>query len=181
MENFLGQITLFACNYAPKGWAPCAGQLLPLSQNTALFSLLGTAFGGDGRTTFGLPDLRGRVPNGQGQGPGLALYAIGESGGSEAVTLTNQTIPPHSHALPAYTAQADLTTPEGALLARGESTAGHGHSTAVNLYNAASPNVSLAPGQVAPVSGGGQPHPNLQPLLAATWCIALSGNYPPRQ
>src|SRR5690625_4414253 len=99
MDTFIGTIQLFAFDFVPRGWAACNGQLLPISQHTALYSLLGTQYGGDGRTTFGLPDLRGRVPLGQGQGPGLASYAVGETGGAETTTLTTEQLPAHTHAV----------------------------------------------------------------------------------
>src|SRR5580692_3820516 len=110
---FVGQITLLACNFAPLNWAMCQGQVLSIQQYTALFSLLGTNYGGDGRVTFGLPDLRGRVPNCQGQGSGLADYLMGEMGGSETVTLLTSTVPPHTHSFPAYAGNASTTSPVG--------------------------------------------------------------------
>lgn len=181
MDNFLGQITLFACGFPPRGWAQCQGQLLSIQQNTALFSLLGTTFGGDGRVTFALPDLRGRAPNGQGQAPGLSDYVMGQAEGSETVTLTSQTIPSHNHALPAFTSNASATNPNGAQLAQGDATGTHGHTTRLDLYHSGAPNVSLAGPQVAPFPGGSSlGHSNMQPSLAATWCIALTGNFPPR-
>ena len=109
-EPFLGQIMLVPYNFAPRGWAFCAGQILPISQNTALFSLLGTTYGGNGQTTFALPDLRGRVPNSSGQGPGLANYDLGQVGGFESITLTTNAIPAHSHGLPSHTHQAPAHT-----------------------------------------------------------------------
>jgi microcystin-dependent protein len=177
MEPFLGQITLFPFNFAPKGWAFCQGQLLPISQNTALFSLLGTYYGGNGTTTFGLPDLRGRVPVGQGQGPGLSNYAIGSMQGVETVTLLAPQSPPHSHPFPAFAVPATTNAPSGALPAQGHST-GRG-APAVNTYAPPQTAVPLASGQVGP-AGNGQPHNNLQPYLTLNWCIAMQGIYPPR-
>src|SRR6185369_16953456 len=104
-EPYIASIVMFAGNFAPRGWAFCAGQILPISQNTALFSLLGTTYGGNGQTTFALPDLRGRVPNSSGQGPGLANYDLGQVGGFESITLTTNAIPAHSHGLPSHTHQ----------------------------------------------------------------------------
>jgi microcystin-dependent protein len=178
MEPFVGQITVFPFNFAPVGWALCEGQLMPISQNTALFSLLGTFYGGDGRTTFALPDLRGRVPVGQGQGPGLSFYDIGEMEGGEAVTLLATQNPPHSHPFPAVAAQATTNAPNGALPAEGHGS-GRG-AFPVNIYAALQTAVPLASGQVAS-AGGGQPHNNLQPYLSLNWCIALQGVFPPRQ
>jgi microcystin-dependent protein len=177
MEPFLGQITLFPFNFAPKGWAFCQGQLLPISQNTALFSLLGTYYGGNGTTTFGLPDLRGRVPIGQGQGPGLSDYDIGGVQGVETVTLLATQSPSHSHPFQAFAVQATTNAPSGALPAQGHST-GRG-APAVNTYAPPQTAVPLASGQVNP-AGNGQPHNNLQPYLTLNWCIAMQGIYPPR-
>ncbi len=179
MEPFLGQITLFPYNFAPNGWALCEGQLLPISQNTALFSLLGTQFGGDGVRTFALPDLRGRVPIGQGQGPGLSAYDMGSQQGQESVTLAAATVPAHSHVFLAFAAAATTNAPNGALPAEGHGS-GRGGGFAVNTYAASGGAVSLAAGQVAPVSVGGAPHNNLQPYLTLNWCIAMQGVFPAR-
>lgn len=178
-EPFLGQITLMACKFAPSGWAMCQGQLLPLSQYTALFSLLGTRYGGNGTTNFALPNLQGRVPNGMGRGLGLSDYQIGELGGIEAVTLTTAEVPPHIHTLSAYTGSATAMNPAGALTAQGPASGGHGGERLLNLYNSAAPNASLAAGQVEPLRGG-SPHDNIQPSLALNWCIALKGIFPSR-
>jgi|SRR5271166_5641828 len=178
MQPFVGQITLFPYNFAPSGWAFCAGQLLPINQYTALFSLLGTQFGGDGRSNFGLPDLRGRAPIGQGQGPGLSPYVIGQMQGAEQVTLTRATVPSHSHGLPAFAVPATTNSPNGALPAEGHG-GGRGGFT-VNTYTAPGAVAGLAPGQVTAASGGGAPHNNLQPYLTLNWCIALQGIFPPR-
>jgi microcystin-dependent protein len=177
MEPFVGQITLFPFNFAPIRWALCQGQLMPITQNTALFSLLGTFYGGDGKTTFALPDLRGRVPVGQGQGPGLSFYDIGSVQGGEAVTLLASQIPSHSHPFPAVAAQATTNAPNGALPAQGHGS-GRG-AFPVNTYAALQTAVPLASGQVA-LAGGGQAHNNLQPYLTLNWCIALQGIFPPR-
>ena len=177
MEPFLGQITLFPFNFAPNGWAFCQGQLLPISQNTALFSLLGTYYGGNGTTTFGLPDLRGRVPVAQSQGPGLSDYVLGSVQGVETVTLLASQAPSHSHPFPAFAVPATTNAPSGALPAQGHST-GRG-APAVNTYAALQTAVPLASGQVTP-AGNGQPHNNLQPYLTLNWCIAVQGIYPSR-
>ncbi len=180
MDPFVGQITLFPYNFAPNGWALCEGQLLPISQHTALFSLLGTQFGGNGVSNFALPDLRGRAPigQGQGQGPGLSPYSMGSQQGVENVTLTATTVPAHSHAFPAFAKAATTNEPNGALPAEGQG-GGRGGFT-VNAYAAPGAAASLAPGQVAHAAGGGLPHSNLQPFLTLNWCIALQGVFPAR-
>lgn len=175
---FVGQITLFPYNFAPLGWALCQGQLLPINQNTALFSLLGTQFGGNGTSNFALPDLRGRATMGQGQGPGLSIYSMGDEQGVEQVTLTTATVPAHSHGFPAFASAATTNAPNGARPAEGHGT-GRG-APAVNTYTAPGTPVSLAAGQVAPVTAGGAGHNNLQPYLALNWCIALQGVFPAR-
>jgi microcystin-dependent protein len=177
MESFLGQLALFPYNFAPQGWAMCEGQVLPIQQYTALFSLLGTNFGGNGTSTFALPDLRGRVPIGQGQGPGLSPYVVGEQQGVESVALTANTIPAHSHAFQAFASPATTNAPSGALPAEGHST-GRG-APPVNTYAASGTPVALAASQALP-AGGSQPHNNLQPYLTLNWCIALQGIFPSR-
>jgi microcystin-dependent protein len=177
MEPFLGQIALFPFNFAPRGWAFCQGQLLPISQNTALFSLLGTNYGGNGTSNFGLPDLRGRVPVSQGQAPGLSDYPIGSMQGVETVTLLTSQSPSHSHPFQAVAAQATANSPAGALPAEGHGS-GRG-APAVNTYAPPQTAVPLASGQVGS-AGNGHPHNNLQPYLTLNWCIALQGIYPPR-
>ncbi len=166
MEPFVGQLMCVGFNFAPRNWAFCAGQLMPIAQNTALFSLLGTQFGGDGRVTFGLPDLRGRVPVGQGQGPGLSSYIIGETAGSETVTLTTPQIPLHTHAVNANSGDAVEASPANAFPSAG------------GAYNTQS-NAAMNPGMVG-AAGGNQPHANMQPYLVLNWIIALSGVFPPR-
>jgi microcystin-dependent protein len=179
MEPFVGQITLFPFNFAPIGWALCEGQLLPIQQNTALFSLLGTYYGGDGIRTFALPDLRGRVPIGQGQGPGLSPYTVGSAQGAETVTLSSSESPAHTHAFPAFAASATANAPSGALPAEGHGSGRGG--VPVNTYAPPSTGsaTTLAARQVG-AAGGALPHNNIQPYLALNWCIALQGVYPPR-
>jgi microcystin-dependent protein len=160
---FIGSITLFAGNFAPRGWAFCNGQLLPINQNTALFSLLGTTYGGNGMTTFALPDLRGRVPTHAGQGPGLSPYTLGESAGSESVTLTAAQMPAHNHAQPATNAEQGTSRPGNAVPAKG------------GVYAGASDGSAMAPSSAA---GGGLPHDNRAPYLALNFIIALQGIYP---
>jgi microcystin-dependent protein len=171
MSNFfLGTIRLVGFNFAPVGWALCQGQTLPISQNTALFSLLGTYFGGDGQQTFNLPDLRGRVAVNQGQGPGLSNYAQGQPGGAESVSLIVNQAPTHTHTMMAAT---NVTAPNpGPGLALGTP------ATAVKMYGAASP-TALAPTSIGPFGSGG-PHENRQPYLALNYIIALTGIFPSR-
>lgn len=170
-DPFVAEIRIFPFNFAPKGWAWCDGQLMPLSQNTALFSLLGTTYGGNGKSNFALPDLQGRAPMHPGQGPGLSLHDLGETGGSETVTLLESEIPAHSHAMRAAPEAGEENDPVGAAL---------GVTIGNTLYsNSNSPLVSMAPEALAP-AGGDQPHNNLQPYLTFYFCIALQGVFPPR-
>ena len=171
MDPFVAEIRIFPFNFAPKGWAWCDGQILPLSQNTALFSLLGTTYGGDGKSNFALPDLQGRAPMHPGQGPGLSLHDLGETGGSETVSLLESEIPAHSHAFKGSLDDGDLTIPTPTrVLAK---------STGQNIYSATASLASMAPEALAP-AGGDQPHNNMQPYLTFYFCIALQGVYPPR-
>lgn len=174
MEPFIGMIQIFGFNFAPRGWAMCDGSLLSIAQNTALFSLLGTTYGGNGQTTFALPDLRGRVPVGFGQGPGLSANELGQAAGSENVTLLTNQIPAHTHQM---MASSDAQSAGGA---SGNSlgSAARG-STAGNVY------VPGATSQVAMASittpvGGSQPHSNMQPYLVMNYCIAVEGIFPSR-
>ncbi len=170
-DPFVAEIRIFPFNFAPKGWAWCDGQLMPLSQNTALFSLLGTTYGGNGKSNFALPDLQGRAPMHPGQGPGLSLHDLGETGASETVTLLESEIPSHSHTLRANTLDpADTNVPSpGASFAM---------STGGGLYQDDF-NGSLSAAALAP-AGGDQPHNNLMPYLTFYFCIALQGVFPPR-
>ena len=171
MDPFVAEIRIFPFNFAPKGWAFCDGQILPLSQNTALFSLLGTTYGGDGKSNFALPNLQDNAPMHPGQGPGLSLHDLGETGGSETVSLLESEIPSHSHSLRGDTLDpADTNVPSP--------NASFALSTGGALYQGTS-NVQLADAFLAP-SGGDQPHNNMQPYLTLNFCIALQGVYPPR-
>jgi microcystin-dependent protein len=168
-DPFVAEIRIFPFNFAPKGWAWCNGQLLPLSQNTALFSLLGTTYGGDGKSNFALPDLRGRAPMHPGQGPGLSLHDLGETGGSETVTLLESEIPLHSHGLRGDEDDATFFSAANAFVAAGN-----------QMYTSpAAVNGTMAPEALAP-AGGDQPHNNLQPYLTFYFNIALQGVFPPR-
>ncbi len=171
-EPFIGEIRIFAGNFAPRGWQLCQGQILPIAQNTALFSILGVTYGGNGQTTFALPDLRGRYPMQQGQGPGLSPRALGEQGGTETVTLLSNQMPAHNHALVCSNAQADQGTPEGNVLAADQG------GTTFNFV-AAPINATMNPVTIG-VAGGSQPHSNMSPFLAINFIIALEGIYPSR-
>jgi microcystin-dependent protein len=168
-EPFVGEIAMFGGNFAPRGWALCDGQLLPISSNEALFSLLGTTYGGDGRTTFSLPDLRGRAPIHAGRGPGLSDYRLGSKGGQETVTLTTAQMPAHSHSLQAHTGYGDTANPNGAVSAKTTSPA----------YKSAAPNATMNAAAVGQ-TGGGQAHENRQPYIAIHYIIALQGVFPSR-
>jgi microcystin-dependent protein len=170
---FVGQLALVPFNFAPKGWALCDGQLLAISQNTALFSLLGTQYGGDGKSNFALPNLQGSIPISFGQGPGLQDHFIGESGGSDTVTLLTTEMPQHNHAMMADATPGNSTSPAGDAPARipGGTPYAPGNS-ALNQTMSAN---SLTP------AGGDQPHNNLMPYLTLNWIIAMQGVFPPRQ
>jgi microcystin-dependent protein len=169
-DPFVAEIRIFPFNFAPKGWAWCDGQLLPLSQNTALFSLLGTTYGGDGKSNFALPDLQGRASMHPGQGPGLSLHDLGETGGSETVTLLESEIPAHSHGMSVSSQLGLENQVTDQLFAMGDG---------INLYAPANSLTSMSD-QALALAGGDQPHNNLQPYLTFYFCIALQGVFPPR-
>lgn len=169
-EPFVGEIRMFAGNFAPRGWAFCDGQLLAVSQNDALFSLLGSIYGGDGRTTFGLPDLRGRIPIHAGHGPGLSERRLGAKLGTEKETLTVNQLPSHGHPLQASSELAQQASPEGNLPAR---------SLTFDLYRQATPTSPMASTSIGAV-GGSRSHTNLMPYLCVHFIIALVGIYPSR-
>ena len=171
-EPFVAEICIFPFNFAPRGWAACDGQLIPISQNTALFSLLGTTYGGDGRSTFALPDLQGRAAMHPGQGPGLSLHDLGETGGSDTVTLLASEMPAHAHALSGSSQPGEDASPANELLARSIGASLYQTTTNANI-------VQLSPNALAP-AGGNLPHNNLMPSLTLRFCIALQGVYPPR-
>jgi microcystin-dependent protein len=172
-NQFLGEIRIFPFGFAPNGWASCNGQVLPISQNTALFSLFGTYYGGNGTTTFGLPNLQGASPLHQGQGPGLSPYDIGDTGGSQTVTVLSAQLPPHPHTLQGDGRPGDLNTPSSAtVLARS--------SPSIYKTSAGAATAAMA-AQVLGGSGGGSgPHNNLMPYLTLNFCVALQGVYPTR-
>jgi len=172
-NQFVAEIRIFAGNFPPKGWAFCDGQLLPISQNTALFSLLGTTYGGDGKSNFALPNLQGTAPMQQGQGPGLSLRDLGELGGEQNVTLLTTEMPSHSHNASAGST-SDQATPSGNAWGSGQKGFG-------NVYVAPNPQKNTNMGPVAiSVSGGNLPHNNMMPYLCLTFIIALQGIFPPR-
>lgn len=172
-DPFVAEIRMFPFNFAPSGWAFCNGQLMPISQNTALFSLLGTTYGGDGKTTFALPDLEGRAAMHPGQGQGLSLRDLGEMSGVESITLLTSEMPLHTHGIQANTLDfAELTTPSPARsLAISEGVSAY-QPTATNL-------TPMAPQALTP-AGGSLPHNNMQPYLTVNFCIAMQGVFPPR-
>jgi microcystin-dependent protein len=171
MDPFVAEIRIFPFNFAPRGWAWCNGQILPLSQNTALFSLLGTTYGGDGKSNFALPNMQGNAPMHPGQGPGLTLHDLGETGGSETVTLLNTEVPAHPHQLRANTLDSADTNAAGPNASLALSAGG-------TLYQAVS-NVAMDQNALGPI-GGSQPHNNMQPYLTMYFNIALQGVFPPR-
>jgi microcystin-dependent protein len=172
VDPFVAEIRIFPFNFAPKGWAFCDGQILPLSQNTALFSLLGTTYGGDGKSNFALPNMQGNAPMHPGQGPGLSLHDLGETGGSDTVSLIDSEIPVHSHQLRAVADPGDISLPQtGAVLAA---------TTGATGYVAPTPQLAPMSGNSLAPAGGDQPHNNMQPYLTLNFCIALQGVFPPR-
>src|SRR3954468_10032761 len=172
-DPFVAEIRIFPFNFAPRGWAWCDGQLLPLSQNTALFSLLGTTYGGDGKSNFALPDLQGSAPMHPGQGPGLSLHDLGEQGGEQTVTLLQSEMPAHSHSVNAANFPAEIKAPTP-LTALARSHGGNGYQTnsTANLQH-------MNPAAFAP-AGSSFPHNNMQPYLTMYFNIALQGVFPPR-
>ena len=168
---YIGEIRLFPYNFAPRSWAFCNGQILSIAQNTALFSLLGTTYGGNGQTTFALPDLRSRVPVHSGQGPGLSNYDLGQSGGDEAVTLGAAELPNHTHLVTAHNNNGAYARPEGRVPGR--------LSGGTTGYAAAGNGAVMSPATINP-TGGGQPHTNVQPYLTLNYYIALEGIFPSR-
>ena len=167
-DQFVAEIRMFGFNFAPTGWAQCNGQLLPISQNTALFSLLGTFYGGDGKSTFALPDLQGSVPIHEGQGSGLSLYDLGQQGGSEFVTLIDSEIPFHTHSFSASEEQVNENNVTANFFGAGET-----------RYAAPNNLVQMAPQALTP-AGGSLPHNNMMNYLTVNFCIALQGIFPPR-
>jgi microcystin-dependent protein len=180
MEPFLGQICLFPYNFVPMGWLPCDGSLLSIQSYSALFALLGTTYGGNGTSNFALPDLRSRVPIGVGQGPNLSSYVLGAQAGAENVALAANQIPGHSHTINVSAAAATTEKPLNAFLAQSNGMESH-TAVAVNSYGAtATAGSTLAAGSVN-ANAGGAAHPNIQPVLALQYCIAIQGVFPSHQ
>ena len=171
-EPFIGQIQIFPYNFAPRGWAFCQGQIMSIAQNTALFSLLGTTYGGDGQTTFALPDLRGRVPNSSGQGPGLSNYSLGQVSGTESTTLQTQNLPPHNHSVTinVNSSEGGQNSPQGTYLGK----------TDPGVYAATQDNALMGAQPATGLTGQGVPVSILQPFLTLNYCIALEGIFPSR-
>lgn len=168
-DPFLGEVICGGWNFCPMGWAECNGQLMSIAQNSALFTLLGTTYGGDGQATFGLPNLQSRTVIGDGQGPGLTNRTQGETGGAETVTISSSTMPMHTHSLTAHDGAEKSASPTGKIM--GASPA------AAKIYSSQATNVQLRPNAMS-IVGGSQPHPNLQPYLAVKCCIAINGIFP---
>lgn len=183
-EPFLGQVEVFSFNFPPKGWTTCSGQLLSIQQNAALFALLGTMYGGDGRVNFGLPDLRGRVPVGWGQGHGLSPYDLGQKGGEEAHTLITQEMAAHNHSFNVDTnnpASNNTNVPSTSVVLGNTVGKLSGSANPFNLYlyTSGAPAGTLDPHSIG-LSGGGQAHNNIMPYLALNFCISLIGIFPSR-
>lgn len=173
-QPYIGEIRAFAGSFCPRGWSEANGQLVDLANNSALFSLYGTIYGGDGQTTFALPDLRGRTNIEAGTGPGLTDVRIGTAGGAEQVTLTQSNLPGHNHILSARNDSGILTTPAGNLPAQPNANGSLG-----NLYAATGPTAAMGPGTIS-ATGQSLPHNNMAPYLVIKWCVAMEGLYPPR-
>jgi microcystin-dependent protein len=176
-EAYIGQITMFAGNFAPRGWAFCAGQILSISQNTALFSILGTTYGGNGQTTFGLPDLRGRAPIGPGQGPGLPNVSLGEQSGSTTHTMIVTEMPAHNHLIRGNANNANDSLPASAFPSAAIIPTDSNKS--VSSYNTATDNSTMNPNAIT-ATGGSQPFSIMQPYLGMNFIICLEGLFPPR-
>jgi microcystin-dependent protein len=178
-NQFLGEIRIFAGNFAPRGWALCQGQLMAIAQNTALFSLLGTSYGGDGRVTFALPDLRGRAPVQQGQGPGLSPYDVGELQGTELASLLLTEMPGHTHLIGVNNVAGTVTDPTDGIAAPINTGTARSPDLKYLGYTAPPANGTMNPAAMS-VAGGGQPHNNLQPYVCITYIIATEGIFPSR-
>jgi microcystin-dependent protein len=176
---FVAEVRMFGCNFAPTGWAQCNGQLLPLSQNTALFSLVGTFYGGDGKSTFALPNLQGSLATHQGQGKGLQEWFLGQMQGSDEVTLLQSEMPAHNHAFIAKTGAGNSIDPSGALLSTGSWQSGTSFG-AITIYSTDTASLTQMNPQTLGVAGADLPHNNLMPYCVVEYCIALQGVFPPR-
>jgi len=179
MDPFIGELRLFGFNFAPVGWALCQGQLLQISQNAALFSILGTQYGGNGTSNFGLQNLQDMVPIGQGSGPGLTPFVPGQTGGQQTHTLTANEMPQHSHALNALPVRAVNETPAAGSRPSEGVGGSRGSSFEIKTYTTNSPGTNLNPAAVG-AAGSGIAHDNMQPTLTMNWCIAMVGVFPTR-
>jgi microcystin-dependent protein len=177
-DQFLGEIRIVSFNFAPVGWAACDGQILPISQNTALFSLVGTFYGGNGTSNFALPNLQGNVPVHQGQGAGLSSYVIGQPGGSSSVTLITSELPAHTHAAQFSNSAGTASSPAGNVWAKPPG-GGHGQPAAENAYSTSSPGATMAGNALQPAGQGGA-HNNMSPYLVLNFVIAMQGIFPSR-
>jgi microcystin-dependent protein len=180
MEVFMGTIQAFGFNFAPVNWALAQGQIMGISQNSALFALLGTTYGGNGTTTFALPDLQGRLAIGQGNGAGLSPYVIGERSGTENMTLLSSNLPPHSHQLNASSGSATSSSPSGQFLTAASGADQDGNPVTVTIYGPATTPAVMNPGSIGPGSGNSNPFSILQPFLAINYSICLYGIFPSR-
>jgi microcystin-dependent protein len=178
-EPFLGEIRMFGGNFAPRGWALCNGQILPISQNAALFSILGTTYGGNGQTTFALPNLQGQVPVHWGSAPSGTQYVIGETAGTENVTLLQNQMPQHNHLIGVSSAAGDVTSPVNAIPAQVNTGSARTPVTTALGYSDTPQNGTMPPNTVS-LTGNSLPHPNMQPFLCVTFIIALQGIFPSR-
>ncbi|RHW77999.1 phage tail protein [Colwellia sp. RSH04] len=176
-EPFIAEVRMFTCDFAPRGWSFCNGQLVPISQNTALFSLIGQTYGGDGRTTCALPNLTDRVPMHPGQGPGLTRRNLGEQLGTETVTLTEEQLPAHNHSLFGVDEKGDSERPSNDCFMSQEG--GNRQERTYYLSDSATTDTELSPATLGS-SGGNLPHNNMQPFLGVNFCIAMEGTYPSR-
>jgi microcystin-dependent protein len=176
-QPYVGQVIMFGGNFAPAGWMTCSGQLLPISEYETLFNLIGTTYGGDGQSTFGLPDLQGRVPIHNGQGSGLSNYVIGQKAGTETVTLTIQQIPSHNHLIGVPSAPANQSVPAGNTILANENSNAPGGGNAFTYAAAGGPQTAMFANSIAN-AGSNQPHNNIQPVMAVTYCISLFGIFP---
>lgn len=178
-DQFLGEIRIFPFNFAPYGWAQCNGQILPISQYSALFSLLGTNYGGNGTSNFCLPNFQGNVPVNQGQGSGLSAYVVGQQGGSTNVTLLYNEMAQHRHNVNADSDKATSANPSGVIFMEGDYPTGTSTSAAIVMYSTLTSPVTMSPLAVG-LSGSSLPHNNMMPYLALNYCIAMQGIFPPR-
>jgi len=179
MDEYLSVIKMFGCNFAPRGWVLCYGQIMSIAQNTALFSLLGTTFGGNGQTTFALPNLQGRSPIGMGNGAGLTPRVLGETGGTESITILSTQMPQHTHFIAANTGAGTTGVPTNSYLSASPKNGSGPNAVSLNTYTTTAPDTTLNP-QTVSVAGGSQPISIVQPFLAVNYSICTAGIFPSR-